>query len=73
VTNKGKPTRPRNQLGEFATRTPQETIARLKEKVSKNHGGANRERIQAQISEERAANEEKDTNGHIARLQSPRA
>jgi hypothetical protein len=53
--NKGKPTRPRNQLGEFATRTPQETIARLKEKVSKNHGGANRERIQAQISEERAA------------------
>jgi hypothetical protein len=53
--NKGKATRPRNQLGEFATRTPQETIARLKEKVSKNHGGANRERIQAQISEELAA------------------
>ncbi len=55
--NKGKPkpTRPRNQLGELATRTPQETIARLKEKVSKNHGGANRERIQAQISEELAA------------------
>ena len=50
-----KPTRPRNQLGEPATRTPQETIARLKEKVSKNHGGANRERIQAQISEELAA------------------
>ena len=47
--------RPRNQLGELATQTPQETIARLKEKVSKNHGGANRERIQAQISEERAA------------------
>lgn len=53
--DKGKPTRPRNQLGEFATRTPQEAIARLKEKVSKNHGGANRERIQAQISEERSA------------------
>ena len=50
-----KATRPRNQLGEPATRTPEETIARLKEKVSKNHGGANRERIQAQISEERAA------------------
>lgn len=46
-----KPTRPRNQLGELATKTPEETIARLKEKVSKNHGGANRERIQAQISE----------------------
>lgn len=45
---------PRNQLGEPATTTPEETIARLKEKVSKNHGGANRERIQAQISQERA-------------------
>lgn len=44
---------PRNQLGELATTTPEETIARLTEKVSKNHGGANRERIQAQISEER--------------------
>jgi hypothetical protein len=52
--NSAKPTRPRNQLGEFATRTPQETIARLKAKVSKNRGGANRERIQAQISEELA-------------------
>ena len=50
-----KPTRPRNQLGELATRTPQETIARLKEKVSKNHGSANRERIRAQISVEQAA------------------
>jgi hypothetical protein len=49
-----KATRPRNQLGEFATRTPQETIARLKEKVAKNEGGANRERIQAQIREESA-------------------
>jgi hypothetical protein len=48
-----KATRPRNQLGEPATATPEETIARLKEKVSKNHGGANRERIRAQMSEER--------------------
>jgi hypothetical protein len=46
--------RPRNQLGQPATTTPAETIARLKEKVTKNHGGANRERIQAQISEELA-------------------
>jgi hypothetical protein len=44
--------RPRNQLGQPATSTPEETIARLREKVAKNHGGANRERIQAQISEE---------------------
>lgn len=49
-----KNARPRNQLGEPATKTPLETVARLEEKVSKNHGGANRERIQAQISEERA-------------------
>ena len=42
--------RPLNQLGEPATRTPEETIARLTEKAGKNHGGANRERIQAQIS-----------------------
>ena len=54
MKSKGKPTGPRNQLGELATRTPQETVARLKEKVSKNHGGANRERIQAQISAELA-------------------
>jgi hypothetical protein len=47
--------RPRNHLGEPATKTPEETIARLKEKVSKNHGGANRERIRAQISRERGA------------------
>ena len=47
------PTRgPRNHLGEPATKTPDEAIARLKEKVSKNHGGANRLRIQAQITEE---------------------
>jgi hypothetical protein len=49
-----KSARPRNHLGEPATKTPEETIARLKEKVSKNHGGANRERIKAQIAEERA-------------------
>ena len=47
-----KSARPRNHLGEPATKTPLETIARLKAKVSKNHGGATRERIQAQISEE---------------------
>ena len=47
--------RPRNQLGQPATRTPAETIARLKEKVAKNRGGANRERIQAQITAEMAA------------------
>ena len=47
--------RPRNNLGEPATRTPDEAIARLKEKVSKNRGGANRDRIQAQIAEELAA------------------
>ena len=49
--SKGKPTRPRNQLGEFATRKPQETIARLKEKVSKNHTAAQPRTVQAQISE----------------------
>ena len=50
-----KATQPRNQLGEPATRTPEETIARLEEKVSKNHGGANLERIRAQITEERGS------------------
>jgi hypothetical protein len=52
VTEQVKAARPRNQLGQPATSTPEETIARLREKVAKNHGGANRERIQAQISEE---------------------
>jgi len=47
-----KTARPRNQLGQPATTPPAETIARLREKVTKNHGGANRERIQAQISVE---------------------
>lgn len=54
MTERVKTAGPRNQLGEPATTTPTEAIARLKEKVAKNHGGANRERIQAQISEERA-------------------
>jgi hypothetical protein len=45
-------TRPRNHLGEPATTRPDEAVARLREKISKNHGGANRERIQAQITEE---------------------
>jgi hypothetical protein len=53
VTNDRETARPRNQLGEPATKTPEETIVRLKEKVSKNHGGANRERIEAQISQGR--------------------
>jgi hypothetical protein len=52
VTERVKNARPRNQLGQPATNTPAETIARLREKVTKNHGGANRERIQAQIAEE---------------------
>jgi hypothetical protein len=51
--NEPNATRPRNQLGEPATKTREETIARLEAKVSKNHGTANRERIQAQISQER--------------------
>jgi hypothetical protein len=54
VIERVKGARPRNQLGQPATTTPAETIARLREKVAKNHGGANRERIQAQISDELA-------------------
>jgi hypothetical protein len=50
-----KKTGPRNQLGQPATKTPGETIARLQEKVASNQGGANRKRIRAQISEERRA------------------
>lgn len=46
-----KITGPRNQLGELATKTPEETITRLMAKVSKNRGTANRERIRAQISQ----------------------
>jgi hypothetical protein len=53
-----KTARPRNQLGQPATTTPAETVARLREKVAKNQGGANRERIQAQISEELAPKED---------------
>ena len=48
--------RPRNQVGEPATTTPEEAIARPKEKVSKNHGIANRKRIEAQIFQERRVN-----------------
>jgi hypothetical protein len=43
---------PRNQLGEIATKTRDEAIARLQEKASSNHGRANRERIARRISEE---------------------
>ena len=50
-----KGSRPRNQLGQPATKSPAETIARLREKVGKNRGAANRERIQAQITVELAA------------------
>jgi hypothetical protein len=53
----GKPERrpPRNHLGQPATTTPAETVARLEEKALKNQGTANRERIRHQISEERAS------------------
>lgn len=44
---------PRNHLGEPATTTPDETIARLTEKQTKNQGAANRARIQAQIASEK--------------------
>jgi len=44
---------PRNHLGQAATKTPEEAIARLQEKATRNQGGANRRRIQAQILEER--------------------
>jgi len=54
VIESSKTTPPRNQLGQPATKTPEETIARLTEKISENRRGANRERIQAQISEEQA-------------------
>jgi hypothetical protein len=59
VTERVTNARPRNQLGQPATNTPAETIARLREKVTKNHGGANRERIQAQISVEIASKVQK--------------
>jgi len=56
ITAEARPTTvPRNQLGQPATKTPEEAIARLEEKAADNHGGANRERIRAQISEERRA------------------
>ena len=55
VTDNLKAPQPRNEVGEPATKTPEETVVRLTAKVDQNHGGANRERIQAQISEERRA------------------
>jgi hypothetical protein len=54
VTERPASVRPRNQLGQPATQTPAEAVDRLTEKISKNHGGANRARIRAQISEEQA-------------------
>ena len=41
---------PRNQLGEVATKTPRETLTRLREKAARNHGGANRQRIRVRIA-----------------------
>lgn len=54
ITPRSGPRVPRNQFGQPATRTTDETIVRLMEKVSKNRGQANRARIQAQIQENRA-------------------
>ena len=48
-------TRPQNQLGQPATRTRGETVMRLREKIEKNHGGANRERIRVQMAERTAS------------------
>jgi hypothetical protein len=46
---------PRNQLGQLATKTPHETVARLEHKMLKNQGRANRGRIRAQIARGLAA------------------
>src|SRR2546423_1363987 len=54
VTDDRKAPQSRNEVGEPATKTPEETVVRLTEKVDQNHGGANRERIRAQISKEKA-------------------
>ena len=43
-------TQPRNQRGEVATKTPRETLTRLREKSAHNHGGANRQRIRVRIA-----------------------
>jgi hypothetical protein len=56
-------TSPLNHLGEAATKTPEEAITRLQEKATRNQGGANRERIQAQITENRAR--EADHDGSV--------
>jgi len=45
---------PLNHFGQPPTRSPEEAVDRLREKIEKNRGGANRERIRAQISEERS-------------------
>jgi len=41
---------PRNQRGEVPTKTPRETLTRLREKSAHNHGGANRQRIRVRIA-----------------------
>lgn len=56
---------PQNQLGEPATTTTKETVARLREKASRSHGGANRERISARIAG-------RMTNARAMSLQLPR-
>ena len=56
---------PHNQLGEPATTTTRETVARLQEKASRSHGGANRERISARIAG-------RMTNARAMSLQLPR-
>ena len=45
---------PANHFGQPPTRSPEEAVDRLREKIEKNQGGANRERIRARISEERS-------------------
>ena len=46
----GEVNQPRNQRGEVATKTPRETLTRLREKSAQNHGGANRQRIRVRIA-----------------------
>ncbi len=42
---------PRNKEGQPATRNPSETEDRLEEKEHEDHGQANKDRIEAKISE----------------------
>lgn len=42
---------PKNQEGQAPTRTSNETVERLEEKKKKDHGAANRERIEDQERE----------------------